>query len=158
LATLANLKEGGAPQRRAAGRLSAGAAALVMLALVPSAEAQDAAQLAKSLTDGVRCEPANALADLSANVARVQQTAAEMVTAVLTTVAGDQAVCEPVRVAAQTLVADAGTRAAAETKEPDQARALVEATLAEADRRSAAMKFEVGPPPLNLSRGRRGGS
>ena len=60
--------------------------------------------------------------------------------------------------AAVTLLAGPGTPAEANSSDPDQARALVDATLAEADRRSAAMKFEVGPPPLNLSRGRRSGS
>ena len=157
MARLATLQERGAP-RRVAVRLAAGAAGLAMLVMVPAANAQDVDELTKTLTDGVRCEDASALPDLSANLAKVPSAAAEMVTAALTALAADETTCEPVRVAALSLVADTGTPADTGANAPDPARALVEATLAEADRRAAAMKFEVGPPPLNLSRGRRGGS
>lgn len=157
MARLAILKERGAP-RRVAVRLAAGLAGLSMLALVPAAQAQDVDELTTKLIDGLRCEDASALTDLSANLAKVPSAAAEMVTAALSAIAADEATCEPVRVAAQSLVADRGTLADSVASAPDAARALVEATLAEADRRAAAMKFEVGPPPLNLSRGRRGGS
>ena len=34
--------------------------------------------------------------------------------------------------------------------------AIINATLAEADRRAASLKFEVGPPPRNVTRGREG--
>jgi hypothetical protein len=124
----------------------------------PAAQAQEINELANTLTEGVRCDEANALTDLSANLAKVPSAAAEMVTGALTALAADEATCDPVRVAALSLVADSGTLADTGANAPDPARALVEATLAEADRRAAAMKFEVGPPPLNLSRGRRGGS
>lgn len=129
-----------------------------MLFIAPSAQAQDASALAGTLAQGVRCEGANALTDLTANLAKVPSTAAEMVTTALTTLAADTKSCEPVRAAAQSLLSEGGTVNSAEAKQLDPARALVDATLAEADKRSAAMKFEVGPPPLNLSRGRRGGS
>lgn len=129
-----------------------------MLVIAPSAQAQNAGALAGTLAEGVRCDDANALTDLTANLAKTKTTAEEMVTSALTTVAADPKACEPLRVAAQSLLSEAGTVNSAEANQPDPARALVEATLAEADRRSAAMKFEVGPPPLNLSRGRRGGS
>jgi hypothetical protein len=129
-----------------------------MLAIAPVAQAQNADALASTLAEGVRCEDGGALTDLNANLAKVSAAAAELVTGALTTLAADQAICAPVRDAAVTLLAGPGTPAEANSSDPDQARALVDATLAEADRRSAAMKFEVGPPPLNLSRGRRSGS
>lgn len=144
--------------RRVAVRLAAGVAGLAMLAAFPAAQAQESDELANKLAGGVRCDEANALADLSANLAKVPSAAAEMVTGALTALAADEATCEPVRAAALSLVAETGTLADAGANAPDPARALVEATLVEADRRAAAMKFEVGPPPLNLSRGRRGGS
>lgn len=36
---------------------------------------------------------------------------------------------------------------------PAQASVALEATLAEARRRAASLKFEVGPPPRNLTKG-----
>lgn len=157
MASLANLEERGAP-RRVAVRLASGLAVVAMLAMIPAASPQDANEFSTTLAEGVRCDDANALTDLSANLAKAPAAAAEMVTTALAALAGDDAICGPVRSAALSLVADPGTLAGVEPAAPDPARSLVEATLAEADRRAAAMKFEVGPPPLNLSRGRRGGS
>ncbi len=158
MASLAILEDRGALQWRAAVRLAAVVAGLAMLAAVPAAHAQDAGELSKTLAIGVRCEEANALRDLSTNVAKVPAGAADVVTDALTTLAADDAACEPLRAAALSLVTESGTLAHAQAAAPNSARAIVEATLAEADRRAATMKFEVGPPPLNLSRGRRGGS
>lgn len=77
----------------------------------------------------------------------------------LTLLGADPGVCEPLRDAARAEM-DVRTSAIAGDKVNVEiaARAAVDATLAEAERRAASMKFEVGPPPLNLSRGKTGGS
>lgn len=128
------------------------------MALAPAAHAQDAAALAKSLGADVRCQETRAVADLSANVAESGGTDQTMLLEALTLIGADEAACTQVRDAARSLAADLTASVNPEAGVKVAARAVVDATLAEADRRSASMKFEVGPPPLNLSRGRRGGS
>lgn len=153
---MAPLEGRGAPHRRAAVRLAVGAG-LAMLAVIPTAQAQaqDVAALARILAEDVRCQAPDAMADLVANVAEVQPVVGELVADALTFLGADATACEPVRAAALAL---APTVDGTAVNVRDPARGIVEATLAEADRRASAMKFEVGPPPLNLSRGRKGGS
>ncbi len=131
-----------------------------MLATFPGAYAQtrEVVDLAATLAEGARCDAADSASDLSANIAKVQPGAAEMVIDALTALGSGNAVCEPVRMAALSLAAGMQAPADPDADVRDAARALVDATLAEADRRAASLKFEVGPPPLNLSRVRKGGS
>jgi hypothetical protein len=130
---------------------------LALLAVTPTAFAQDAASLAKTLGQGVRCLDDRASGDLSEAVARVGNVDPVVVLDALTALSVDTATCQPVRTAAVALITER-TALSNEVNVQDAARAVVDATLAEAELRAASMKFEVGPPPLNLSRGRSGGS
>ena len=129
-----------------------------MMALAPSAHAQDAAALADSLVADVKCQDTRAMTDLTANVSESGGTDQAMLLEALTLIGADEAACIQLRDAARSLAADLTAAVNPEAGVKVAARAVVDATLAEADRRSASMKFEVGPPPLNLSRGRKGGS
>ncbi|OYW43586.1 MAG: hypothetical protein B7Z38_00855 [Rhodobacterales bacterium 12-64-8] len=129
-----------------------------MMTLAPTAHAQDAAALADVLTADVRCQDTRTITDLSANVSESGGTDQAMLLEALTLIGADEAACIQVREAARSLAADLAPSVNPEAGVKIAARAVVDATLAEADRRSASMKFEVGPPPLNLSRGRKGGS
>ena len=129
-----------------------------MMALAPTAHAQDAAALAGVLGADVKCQDTRAMTDLTANVSESGGTDQAMLLEALTLIGADEAACIQLRDAARSLAADLTAAVNPEAGVKVAARAVVDATLAEADRRSASMKFEVGPPPLNLSRGRRGGS
>lgn len=130
---------------------------LALLAATPAAFAQDAAVLAKTIGQGVRCLDDRASGDLAEAVTRLGDVDAVLVLDALTALAADTATCQPARTAAVALIAERSAPGN-EVNETDAARAVVDATLAEAELRAASMKFEVGPPPLNLSRGRSGGS
>lgn len=128
---------------------------LALLAITPAAFAQDAAGLAKTMGEGVRCLEDRAFGDLSETLTRIGPADPVVVLDALALLGADAEICEPLRLAAQTLAAErSATDLGGEVNVTDAARAAVDATLAEADRRAASMKFEVGPPPLNLSRGR----
>jgi len=132
---------------------------LALLALAPAAYAQEAADLASSFGNGVRCQQERAADDLSYNIARAGETDPVRIIDALTRLGADDSACEPVRLAAQTLASEWSNRTGSDqVNELEAARQAVNATLAEAEQRAAAMKFEVGPPPLNLSRGKTGGS
>lgn len=130
------------------------------MALAVPAQAQSPlpAELGKTLGEGVRCQDENAPADLTVNISKVQSADRSLVADALAALAADEKACEPVRAAALALRGDYIAAAAPDANVTDSARAVVEAALADAERRTAALKFEVGPPPLNLSRGRKGGS
>lgn len=130
---------------------------LALLASTPAAHAQDAAGLARTIGQGVRCLDDRASADLADAVTRVENLDAVLVLDALNVLATDTATCQPLRTAAVALIAERSAPGG-EVNEADAARAVVDATLAEAELRASSMKFEVGPPPLNLSRGRSGGS
>lgn len=130
---------------------------LALLAITPAAHAQDAASLAKTIGQGVRCLDDRASGDLAEAVTRLGNADPVLVLDALTMLAADTATCQPVRAAAATLITER-SEPGNEVNEADAARAVDDATLAEAELRAASMKFEVGPPPLNLSRGRSGGS
>lgn len=110
------------------------------------------------LAEGARCQEGEAADDLSANITRAEPVSDDLVASALALLGADNTACEPVREAARALGVELSVAMEPDASVTDPARALVAATLAEADRRAAAMKFEVGPPPLNLSRGRQGGS
>lgn len=97
--------------------------------------------------------------DLSDVLTRIGGNDQGVVLDALNLLGADPGVCEPLRNAARAEM-DVRTSAIAGDKVNVEiaARAAVDATLAEAERRAASMKFEVGPPPLNLSRGKTGGS
>jgi len=97
------------------------------------------------------------MTDLSINVAEQGGDNPALLAEALGVLGANEGVCEPVRTAAQALAADLIKTLNPDAGVKEAARAAVDATLAEADRRAASMKFEVAPPPLNLSRGRRGG-
>jgi hypothetical protein len=130
---------------------------LALLATTPAAFAQDASVLAKTIGQGVRCLDDRASGDLAEAVTQIGDIDPVLVLDALTALAADTATCQPARAAAVALIAERSAPSS-EVNEADAARAVVDATLAEAELRAASMKFEVGPPPLNLSRGRSGGS
>lgn len=151
--------ERGALWRCVASRLPNRLVGLALLALAPVAHAQEAADLASSFSNGVRCQQERATDDLSYNIARAGEADPIRIIDALTRLGADEGACEPMRLAAQTLASEWSTRTGSDqVNELEAARRAVDATLAEAERRAAAMKFEVGPPPLNLSRGKTGGS
>lgn len=100
-----------------------------------------------------------AAGDLSDMLARIGENDQVIVLDALTLLGADAGVCEPLRIAAQG-VTDARINSAAgdAVNVENAARAVVDATLADAERRAASLKFEVGPPPLNLSQVKTGGS
>jgi hypothetical protein len=129
----------------------------LLSAYAPFALAQDA-ELPGILTDGVRCLGVNAKDDLGLNVRKLEATP-EAITAALNQVAADETRCAPVREAAAELAASyilASTPSEEELAERF-AKAIVAQTLAEADSKAATMKFDVGPPPRNMTSGRADG-
>lgn len=142
------------------------AGAALWLFSAPAVQAQAAASLGGQLTQGVRCSPDRALRDLRFRAATVKASQEE-VAAALGVIADDALICDPIRAAARELavplVAAQATAPTTVTEKPqtdnppteetdikDKARDVVERTLAEAGRRAAALKFDVGPPPPRL--------
>jgi hypothetical protein len=133
----------------------------LLLAVAPAAMAQEAAPLAQELMVGVRCSEARAAEDLEFRIKRMKATPDE-VDAALRALAANASTCEPVRAAALAFVGEEAPAAeaipaAAEEDNTEAARAIASQTLAEADRRAQALKFEVGPPPRHMTRGRKSG-
>ncbi|MDP3493652.1 MAG: hypothetical protein Q8R82_11090, partial [Hyphomonadaceae bacterium] len=114
------------------------------------------ADITGPLTEGVRCFGSNAREDLGFNIKKLGDAAAEALGPALERVANDESRCAPLREAARELAAtyvvvpepSAGQQASVSS------RLVVEQTLAEADRNAASLKFEVGPPPRNMTKGR----
>lgn len=126
-----------------------------LLIAAPSALAQDTDPSAV-LTTGVRCSPAYARQDIEANI-RKQGLPVETVLAVLNVVIGDAQRCAPIRDAATELVASPELAAlVAPDPVAAQSQAIVAQTLAEANSRAGQLKFDVGPPPRNMTDGRAG--
>ncbi len=128
-----------------------------LAALAPVAFAQDA-DLAGPLTEGVRCFGSNAKEDFVFNIKKLEATDNVIGTA-LNGIAADEARCAPMREAARELAA---TYMIIPEPKPEEtavnsARSLVEKTLAEADRKAGSLKFDVGPPPRHMTKGRMGG-
>jgi len=129
-----------------------------LAALAPAAFAQDV-DLVGPLTEGVRCFGSNAKEDLVFNVKKLEA-ADDVIGAALNAIAADEARCAPMREAARELAA---TYMIIPEPKPEEtavnsARSLVEKTLAEADQKAGSLKFDVGPPPRHMTKGRVGGS
>lgn len=120
----------------------------------PAVSAQDE-DVAGLLTAGVRCFGSNAKEDLGFNIRKLNATD-EVLGAALNRVAADTAQCAPMREAAAELAATYHVTPPPSEEEvaAEAARQALAETLAEADRRVGAMKFEVGPPPRNMTRDR----
>lgn len=126
----------------------------VLLIPAPYAVAQDP-DLSLALAGNVRCS-VSAKDDIAYNIKKLTA-APEAIAAALNLIAADQARCSPVREAATALAAGYVPAAPAQTPEQQQAaqtQAILAQTLAEADKQAAQLKFEVGPPPRNMTSGR----
>ncbi len=125
----------------------------------PHALAQDA-DIVGQLTANVRCISLSAKEDLEYNIKKLGTTGGEVIGAALNVIAADLQRCEPLRQAATELagVYVVAPQPTAEDMAAAAAKAMVKDTLAEADAKAANMKFEVGPPPRNMTKGRGEGS
>lgn len=124
----------------------------------PVASAQIADSLTAQIAKDAACTSPEARTRLQDNIAKAGAAPAELLAA-LNAIAADTAACAPVRAAATEL---AITLAPAPVVAPDDiitaaSNMVVADTLAEAERRASNMKFEVGPPPPRLTRGRSAG-
>lgn len=158
MARTASIGERSALDRRAPLRLIQCIAGFVVLAAAAQAQELPAAELGRMLGEGVRCQDDDALTDLTANVAKAQTVSEGLMPSALALLAADETTCEPVRTAALTLASQITPATEPAIDIAEAARAVVEAARADAERRAASLKFEVGPPPLNLTRGRKAGS
>jgi hypothetical protein len=115
--------------------------------------------LARTLAEPVSCSGANVRDALSERIKKTGAAPADVGVA-LAIISASSDLCAPVRNAASSLIADetAQHAAAAEAAAlapvgPSPASLIADANL-EAQIRAASMKFEGGPPPRNLTRGR----
>jgi len=130
----------------------------------PQAVGQAAGGLAAGLAKGVTCASPDASAGLLEAVAKTTAPAADILAA-LGAIAGDAEACEPVRNAAKELVVSltASVSAVSEVAAvPEVQSAATSSPVAvevrpEAERGVASLKFDVGPPPPNLTKGRNPG-
>jgi hypothetical protein len=130
--------------------------ALLALAAGPAASAiAQEPDLLGPLTDSVRCSGAGAQEDLQNKLMRLTASP-EAVTSALKLVAADPSRCEPLRAAAAELAGTVGLAAPPSEEEvaTDSARAVVAQSLAEAEANAIRLKFDVGPPPRNMTKGR----
>lgn len=135
------------------------AASIGMLALTaPQAFGQAVDGLAAELAKGVTCASPDASDGLLTAVAKATAHAADILAA-LEFIGSDAAACEPVRNAAKELAVSlaASASAAAEVQTAPASSTVLAEVEAEAERRTASLKFEVGPPPPNLTKGRSSG-
>ncbi len=133
-------------------------AAGVMLVAAP-ALGQGAKTLAADLRKDVPCS-SGAMSALEAAITRSEAPTAD-IAAALDTVAADPDACQPLHDAAIGLAISRAGPAVGDDTSDDRiaaaSRSIVAQTLAEAERRAANLKFEVGPPPPNLTKGRNPG-
>lgn len=139
---------------------------LVALALAGVAGAQPPAPepapdvvigLSTTLQAGVPCTIPDATRYLSLNVYRSSASTRELITA-LDELAVDMEVCAPIRSAAAEQAAGLSeTGLAADPAAAALARERIAQTFQEAETHAGTMRFEVGPPPRNLTRGAGGG-
>jgi hypothetical protein len=130
----------------------------MLVLTAPQAFGQAADGLPAELAKGVTCSSPDASVGLLTAVAKATAPAAEILAA-LDVIGSDAAACEPVRNAAKELAVSLGASAPAVAEAPSAAAssAILAEVEAEAERRAASLKFEVGPPPPNLTRGRSSG-
>lgn len=139
--------------------LRAVSVAVILTWAAPAAVAQDT-DIVGALTENVRCFGANAREDLGFNIKKLGNATADALGVALNQVANDAARCAPLREAAKELAATyvIVPEPTPEEKASASVRERVAQTLAEADRSAASLKFEVGPPPRNMTKGRGAGS
>ena len=121
--------------------------------LAPIAAGQDVNLVAR-LKAGVACAEPDAGSQLLRNAGASAAGLTDLLMA-LDSISIDDAACVPIRDAASALATELSD--ANPGLDPAEATASVERmeqALAEADKRAAAMRFEVGPPPRNLTRSR----
>lgn len=119
----------------------------------PIAAGQDVNLVAK-LKAGVACTESDAGSQLLRNADASAASLTDLLMA-LDSISIDDTACVPIRDAASSLALELSD--ANPGLDPAEATASVERmeqALAEADKRAAAMRFEVGPPPRNLTRSR----
>lgn len=122
--------------------------------LAPLVYAQET-DIVGPLTENVRCFGTNAKEDLGYNIKKLEKPD-DVIGAALNRVAADQTRCEPMRTAAAELAAIYVVTPPPTEEElaAEAARQALAKTLAEADQRVGALKFELGPPPRNMTRTR----
>ncbi len=134
-------------------RVAAPITLAVLLIGAPTAVAQEPDPTV-ALTNGVRCSPAYARGDIEANVRKLTMPA-DAVLAALNLVAADTQRCRAIRDAATELAASPILpQLAAPDPAAAQSQAIVAQTLADANSKAGQLKFEVGPPPRNMTDGR----
>ncbi|MEQ1780356.1 MAG: hypothetical protein ABMA14_03290 [Hyphomonadaceae bacterium] len=119
----------------------------------PIAAGQDEDLIAE-LKAGVSCVEPDAGSQLLRNADASAASLTDLLMA-LDSISIDDAACVPIRDAASGLALELSD--ANPGLDPAEATASIERmeqALAEADKRAAAMRFEVGPPPRNLTRSR----
>lgn len=127
---------------------------IAVASVAPHAFAQEA-DLVGQLASSVRCSAAIAKEDLGFNISKLG-TPNEATAAALNTIAADATRCEPLRQAAAEL-APTFILTPAPTEEElaaSAARAMINEVLAEAEAKAESLKFDVGPPPRNMTKGR----
>ena len=129
----------------------------VLTFATPSASAQRD-NLTGKLTAGVVCTVPGAEATLRYNISKAAAAPSDIASA-LNAIVGDPTACGPMRDAASKLAASITLRTSADAKDraPAASSKIIADALAEAERRAANMKFEVGPPPAKVTRGRNPG-
>lgn len=133
------------------------AAAGVAIAQPPAPELAPEPDVVSGLTTmlqaGVPCTIPDATRYLSLNVYRSAASTRELITA-LGQLAIDMDVCAPIRSAAAEQAAGLSeTGLAADPMAAALARERMAQTFQEAETHAGSMRFEVGPPPRNLTRG-----
>jgi len=129
------------------------------VAAAPVAAAQGSVDLVSQLLQGGRCSATSAKDDLEFNLKKLKDLAGSEIGTALNGIAADEARCAPIRDAAKALAAGYVVVPAPSETEQLQAAAqdIVMQALAEAEARATRLKFEVGPPPRNMTRGRETG-
>jgi hypothetical protein len=142
-------------RRKSKGRPFRLLALTIVLAGSSSAALAQDADIVGPLTEGVRCSGSNAKEDLEFNIRKLEATD-EAISVALGLVANDEVWCQPMRDAANELILVYPVATPAPVEDPSAitARQVIDQTLADADRKAASLKFEVGPPPRNMTRGR----
>lgn len=127
---------------------------MTVVSSAPVVFAQDA-DLTRTLTEGVRCFGSNAKEDFGYNIKKLE-VSPEAIGTALAGIAADETQCAPMREAAADLAKTYVVTPPPSDEEiaAESARKALAQTLAEADRRVGTLKFEVGPPPRNMTSSR----
>jgi hypothetical protein len=111
-------------------------------------------RLSAVLVKDVACAEQDAIGGLQRNIAAAGASSVES-RAALGVIAADTTICPAIREAAEDLSNAILSMAAPPSAAASSA--VVADALAEAERRASNLKFEVGPPPPRLTRGRNPG-